>query len=51
MNYFETLKYGSSKLRTNKIISHSLDSEVLLANVLDSTREDILLKINNKIKR
>ena len=51
MNYFETLKYGSSKLRINKIISHSLDSEVLLANVLDSTREDILLNLNNKIKR
>ena len=51
MNYFETLKYGSSKLRINKIISHSLDSEVLLANVLDSTREDILLNPNNKIKR
>ena len=51
MNYFETLKYGSSKLRINKIISYSLDSEVLLANILDSTREDILLNLNKKIKR
>ncbi len=51
MNYLQALKFGSYKLRLNKIDTHILDSELLLSFVLKSSREQILTKLNSNIKK
>ena len=51
MNYFQTLEFGSHILKINKIKSHNLDSELLLSFVLNSSREKILINLNEKIKK
>ena len=39
MNYLEAINYGNKLLKSNNIKNYSLDSELLLAKVLKSTRE------------
>ena len=51
MNYLETIKFGSNKLKKNKIDSHILDSELLLSFVLKLSREQILLNLDSDIKK
>ena len=49
MNILEMIKIGSNFLRENKIRSHILDSEILLSNVLNKSREKILVNSNQKL--
>ena len=51
MNYFQVINFGIEVLKHNNIISSKLDSELLLAKVLNSTREEILVNLNKKIKK
>ena len=47
MNTTELLKIGSKILKYNKIVSHRLDSEVILSNILNISRENLLIKEYN----
>ena len=51
MNYFQAINFGTKILKRNNFISSKLDSELLLAQVLNSTREEILVNLNKKIKK
>ena len=47
MNTNKLLDIGSSFLKKNKISSYNLDSEIILSNILDISREKLLTKENN----
>ena len=51
MNYFQAINFGTKILKHNNFVSNKLDSELLLAQVLNSTREEILVNLNKKIKK
>ena len=50
MNALELLNSGSYKLQKQKIKTHRLDSEILLSKVLNKSREQILIRLNQNIK-
>ena len=39
MNYLEAINIGSSILKFNKIDSYKLDSEILLSNILNTSKD------------
>ena len=49
MNYLETINYGNKILKSHNINTYNLDSELILANVLNSTREEILTNLDKKL--
>ena len=49
MNYQNTLDYGSNILRLNNIKTFQLDCELILSDVLNKKREEILINLNDKI--
>ena len=49
MNILTLINNGSDKLKNNKIFSHRLDSEILLSNVLNKKREELLVNLNEKV--
>tara|TARA_Y100000816_G_scaffold272347_1_gene237690 strand:- start:1341 stop:2180 length:840 start_codon:yes stop_codon:yes gene_type:complete len=49
MKILETIKLGSKLLRKREICSHILDSEILLSNVLNKSREKILVYSDQKL--
>ena len=51
MNYLDALNYGSKILKLNNIKSYNIDTELLLSDVLNYTREKLLLNLNNKIEK
>ena len=51
MNYQDVINLGSRTLKNNKIKSHNLDSELLLAETLNSTREEILINLKTQINQ
>ena len=51
MNTLELLNFGSCELKKKEITTHRLDSEILLSNVLKKKREQILVKLNQSIKK
>ena len=50
MNILRLLNSGSEKLKTKNIISHRLDSEILLSNILSKKREELLLNLDEKVR-
>ena len=50
MNYIDALNYGNEILKTSNIRNYKLDSELLLAKVLNKTREELIINFNNKIE-
>ena len=50
MNYQEALSKGIKILKSNKIKSFILDSEILLASSLKLDRARLLLNLDNNIK-
>ncbi len=50
MNALELLNSGSHKLKKQKIKTHRLDSEILLSKVLNKSREQILIRLNQNMK-
>ena len=51
MKYLEVLNYGSKVLKLKNINSYNLDCELILAKVLNSSREEILTNLNKKIAK
>ena len=49
MNYQEILSKGSITLAKKKIMNSTLDSELILSKVLNKSREEILINLNDKI--
>ena len=50
MNALELLNSGSYKLQKQKIKTHRIDSEILLSKVLNKSREQILIRLNQIMK-
>ena len=50
MNALELLNSGSYKLQKQKIKTHRIDSEILLSKVLNKSREQILIRLNQNVK-
>ena len=51
MNTLKLINEGSYKLKQSNIISHQLDSEILLSKVLNKTRENLLINLEQNIER
>ena len=49
MQYLEILNKGNQILRAKNIKSSNLDCELILSKILNKTREEILINLNNKI--
>ena len=45
------INFASNKLKHNKILSHKLDSELLLSKVLKKKREELLTNLSQKINK
>ncbi len=50
MEVLKLINFGSKQLKRKNINSHKLDSEILLSKVLNVTRENILINLNQKIE-
>lgn len=50
MNYLNVINYGNKILKANKIINFNLDSELILAKVLNYKREELLINLEKKIE-
>ena len=50
MNYITALNFGNKILKTTKINSYKLDSELLLAKVVNKTREELLTNLDNLLE-
>tara|TARA_B100002052_G_scaffold51357_1_gene44469 strand:+ start:216 stop:446 length:231 start_codon:yes stop_codon:yes gene_type:complete len=51
MKYQEILNKGSQILRAENIKSSNLDCELILSKVLNKTREEILINLNNSLNK
>ena len=49
MNTLELINEGSYKLKQSDITSHQLDAEILLSKVLNKTRENLLINLEENI--
>ena len=49
MNIFDAIKIGDNILKKNGIKSYKLDSEILMSQVLDKSRIDIILNSDTKL--
>ena len=49
MKGFQIIDYGSNLLKSKQIKSYKLDSELILAKVLNKSREELLTNLQNKI--
>ena len=49
MKALELIKFGSKLLREKNILSHTLDSEILLSKTLRKSREEILVNLDQEI--
>ncbi|MDB9752450.1 peptide chain release factor N(5)-glutamine methyltransferase [Pelagibacteraceae bacterium] len=49
MQILELLNSGSKELKNNNINSHKLDSEILLAKILNKKREEILINLDDQV--
>ena len=51
MNILQLINLGSKKLAYKNILSHKLDSEILLSKILKKKREEIILGSNQKLNK
>ena len=51
MNNLQAINFANKILKVNKTKSYSLDSELILAKTLNSTRENLLINLNKKLKK
>ena len=49
MEVLELINSGSQKLKESNICSYKIDSEILLAKILNKKREELLINLNQKI--
>ena len=50
MEILKLINNGSKQLKNRNINSHQLDSEILLSRVLNKTREELLINLNQRIE-
>ena len=50
MNYLDALNFGNKLLKSSDIKNYNLDTQILLSNVLNYTRENMLINLQNKIE-
>ena len=50
MKAIDAIKSGSKLLRKSKVLSHILDTEILLAKSCKKSREEILIDLNRGIQ-
>ena len=48
MEILELINSGSKELKNSNINSYKLDSEILLSKILNKTREEILINLNDQ---
>ena len=51
MLILDLINSGSQQLRKNNIVSHKLDSEILLAKTLSKRREEILINLKQEVSQ
>ena len=51
MNYLEAIKFGNKILKLSNIETYKLDNELLLAKVINCTREELLINLQKKIDK
>ena len=51
MNNLDVLNYGNKLLKSSNISSYKLDSELILAKVLNYTREKLLINLDKKLEK
>ena len=51
MNYLDAIDYGKVNLKNNNIDTYGIDSELILAKILNSSRERVLINLNNKLNK
>ena len=51
MKALEIIKIGSNLLKQRNILSHILDSEILLSKTLNKSREELLINLDQKINK
>ena len=51
MKYLEALDYGIKILKKKRIASYNIDTELLLSNILNLSRENLLINLSNVIKK
>lgn len=51
MNYLQAINFGSNLLKQYGINNYSLDSEIILASILNLEREDLLITLEKKLKK
>ena len=51
MNYLDAIDYGKVNLKNNNIGTYGIDSELILAKILNSSRERVLINLNNKLNK
>ena len=49
MNILKLINIGADKLKSNNIFSHKLDSEILLSEILNKRREELLVNLDEKV--
>ena len=49
MNISELINFGSKTLKTVSIVSHQLDSEILLSKILKTERESLIVNYNRQV--
>ena len=49
MNISDLLYSGSKKLKNNKVLTHRLDSEIILSSLLKKKREQIIINPEEKV--
>ena len=49
MEILKLINHGSKQLKNKNIFTHRLDSEILLSNILNKTREELLINLNKKV--
>ena len=51
MNYLRLINKATTSLKRNLIQTANIDAELLLLNLLNKKREDILLNLNQNVNR
>ena len=49
MDILKLINTGAERLKINNILSYRLDSEILLSNILNRKREELLINLNEKV--
>ena len=49
MNILKLINIGSDRLKSKNIFSHKLDSEILLSEILNKRREELLVSLDEKV--